>query len=344
MGRFDKLAKYLGLAAEKYGDDAAKVLEKVDSAELADALPPAERGDYIKALTEIYGDESKRRKAMAFPEKLSYTGTDREIRNLDPNINKNSLMGQGTYLTSDPKHANQFTNNETGNIMPVYVKEGKYLNVNENEGLSDELVDKLIEKMGKGKYSPKELEQLKLDIKALPNATKETALAKKIYDGDVTKLGKDLSKEGILGKKHYSKFPVDNPTETTLIKDPSNMRSQFAAFDPRFKDSSLFTAGGLAAPAASLNVNINPLEDIKKGLGYYEQAKEAVTKPLAQQLNISKNPEDEAAFNTILKAGLDPVNVVPGAAGLGLGAVQMLTPSEEEMRTNALKKLSGKGS
>jgi hypothetical protein len=338
MGRFDKLAKYLGLAAEKYGDDAAKVLEKVDSAELADALPPAERGDYIKALTEIYGDESKRRKAMTFPEKLSYTGTDREIRNLDPNINKNSLMGQGTYLTSDPKHANQFTNNETGNIMPVYVKEGKYLNVNENEGLSDELVDKLVEKMGKGKYSPKELEQLKLDIKALPNATKETALAKKIYDGDVTKLGKDLNKEGILGKKHYSKFPIDNPTETTLIKDPSNMRSQFAAFDPRFKDSPLLMAGAAAIP----QVDMNPIPSIKQGLEYYEKAKESLTKPLAKQLNIAKNPEDEAAFNDILKMGLDPANLVPGVSGAGLGAIQALTPSSDEMKIQALKKLSNR--
>ena len=54
---------------------------------------------------------------------------------------------------------------------------------------------------------------------------------------------------------------------------PENIRSTRAAFDPRFKGSSLLMAGGLAAPASTFNVDMNPLPDIKKGLGYYEQAK-----------------------------------------------------------------------
>jgi hypothetical protein len=358
MGRFDKLAKYLGLAAEKYGDDAAKILKKVDSPELAVDLPPTERGEYIQALTEIYGDAAKRRELTRRTVK-GFHGTSKRVDELDPNISKRSLLGKGTYITSDPEYANLYTNNETGNIMPVYLKEGKYLNINEDEGLSKELINKLVEKMGKDKYPPSRLKKIKQYLKMLENKDQEIGLLNSIYDGDVVKLGQDLSKEGILGKQHSGvlgdhnsyrniifkvKPAALNEQTATVIKDPVNMRSQFAAFDPRFDDSPLLMAGGLAAPAASLNVNMNPLEDIKKGLGYYEQAKEAVTKPLAQQLNISKNPEDEAAFNTILKAGLDPINAVPGAAGLGLGVVQMLTPSEEEMRINALKKLSGKGS
>lgn len=341
MGKFDKLAKFLGVAVEKYGDDAAKILEKIDNPELAVSLEGKPREEYLKALDQVYGNQAQRAESMGFGPEKYYHGTNQDIKEFNPNINKTSMLGEGSYLTSDPYYSNIFANSEKGNVLPLKIKKGNYLNENKSEGLANSIVNNLLENRGKNNFFPEDLKELKKSINKLPYDTKEKALLQSLYDDNVKQFGEDLTKENILGRKHYTNIYNEIPDETVVIKDPKNIRSEFAAYDPRFKDSSLLMAGGLAAPASTFNVDMNPLPDIKKGLGYYEQAKEAITKPLAQQLNIGKNPQDEQLFNTALKTGLDPVNYISGAAGLGLGAVQMLTPDENEIKLNALKKMQG---
>lgn len=153
---------------------------------------------------------------------------------------------------------------------------------------------------------------------------------------------REEGKKGVLFKNTYDPADPSNIVKQDIatVFEPNQIRSEFAAFDPRFKDSPLLMAGGLAGTQFS-PPDISPIPLIKQGLGAYEQAKEAVAKPLARQLNIGKNPEDEARIAGILSTVGDPINYIPGAAGAGLGALQMLTPSEEEIKKRALKNIGG---
>ena len=148
------------------------------------------------------------------------------------------------------------------------------------------------------------------------------------------KLGKNKWRE------HFDKsgHRVELPDDSIYVRKPNEVRSVHAAFDPRFKDSPLLMAGALAGQSP---VDMNPLEDIKKGLGYYEQAKEVISKPLARQLNLSGNQDDERTFNNILKTIIDPGNLVQGPVGGGISALQLLTPEDDKMKINALDKLIG---
>ena len=322
MGKFDKLTKFLGLAPTEYADDAAKLLEKVDTPELATSLKGDVREEYLKILDEIYGPKYKRGKdfsKLSFKEYADAVGSDKikqlikdgyDIRRLE----KSNLSGN--YLT-----------------YPSYdiTKDGKVVG-----GTAFDYIN------------PKDLKTLNVaGITSVDSAHRRKGLASAMYE-----YARSNSSNFIGGTKKI--IPSSNLTEygsalwdSGKLDDLSNSekivptfkrgevyRSADAAFDPRFKNSPLLMAGAAAVP-----IDMNPIGDIKKGLGYYEQAKEAITKPLAQQLNIGKNPQDEKAFNSILKTGLDPVNYVPGAAGAGLGAIQMLTPSDEEIQQQALQRL-----
>jgi len=314
MGKFDKLAKYLGLAIEKYGDDATKILEKIDNPELAVKLEGKPREQYLKALDEVYGEKVKRVSDMGFNPDTYYHGTPKEkIDAFDlGKAGENSGMktsGNAIWLSSDPKVAEQYAHNfpkpeENPNIMDLKLR-GKFKEI-------DDL----------NRYTGKER-------------------------GHINSLAKQKGNNGVIYKgitDNIWEGPLaPGPSDIVAVFEPNQIRSTRASFDPRFKDSSLIMAGGLAVPMGSQVVNMNPLDDIKTGLGYYDKAKEAITKPLAHQLNIAQNPNDERLINETLKTGLDPVNYIPGAAGIGLGALQMMTPSEDEMKLRALRKIETGG-
>lgn len=68
----------------------------------------------------------------------------------------------------------------------------------------------------------------------------------------------------------------------------------------------------------------NPIDILKTLFGKYEDAKDVVAKPLSKELNLSRNPDDQEILREVLKMGLDPINAIPGAAGVGAGAVQFM--------------------
>ncbi|MFM1781358.1 MAG: hypothetical protein RLZZ181_123 [Pseudomonadota bacterium] len=144
--------------------------------------------------------------------------------------------------------------------------------------------------------------------------------------------------------------------DITAVSDPSLVRSKFAAFDPRFKDLPGLMAGGAAMTMApqintafdDINkpMQVDPnlklsaqdaqkqsLDDLKYGLGKWEELKRKIAKPLARSLDLSggNDPQFQAIAETLFTTGLDPLNYVPGVAGLTAGATQLFTPSEEEM-------------
>lgn len=390
MGKFDTLAKALGLTVKKYGDDAAKILKKVDSPELATSLKGEARGDYLKALDEVYGPTEKRAAEMGFGPETYYHGTGKEFEKFDPKFH-GSHTGPGLtkdrfWFTDNPETAEIFSSSSAKLDVSrkAYEKEDqllrrqadvynklkssipkdfnlkklfntpenqlnvfkKYGDLNENQiNLIKEYnqLEELIAPIeNQRKQAMKESSGALLPVRLkLPKNLPEKDMGGKFWSESASEIP-----EGAIKLKNFREStPLENaPSATSIgLQNPSRIRSEFAAFDPRFKDSPLLMAGALAAPASQFDVSeeMNPLEKIKTGLGYYEKAKEAVTKPLASQLNISKNPQDEATINTLLKTGLDPVNFIGGPVGAGLGAIQMLTPSEDEIKKRVLKRMAG---
>ena len=124
MGKFDKLAKYLG-AKLNTADD---VLKHVDTAELATSLKGNERADYLKALNEIYGSQEKRIKAMGYSFKDYYHGTEHKgkidaFRESGTKRGDVAKYGNGLYVTDSPGYADQYAGHGEGQIFPLKIKE-----------------------------------------------------------------------------------------------------------------------------------------------------------------------------------------------------------------------------
>ena len=78
MGRFEALAKMLGLAEEavaKSAPETLSTLEKITTPEVSTSLQGAEKAEYLKALDEAYGDRAKRAKDLGFGDETYYHGT-----------------------------------------------------------------------------------------------------------------------------------------------------------------------------------------------------------------------------------------------------------------------------
>jgi hypothetical protein len=89
----------------------------------------------------------------------------------------------------------------------------------------------------------------------------------------------------------------------------------------------------MANPFSSSD-EMNPANLAKKGLGYYEKAKDALYRPLANQLDLTKDKSATDDMTDALKTIGDPVNFVPGGAGVALGAMQMATPKFEKIQNS----------
>ena len=79
MGKFDALAEALGLAVKKYGDDAAKILEKVDNPEVVANLSGKAKTQYGKALKETNSIDAFLAKN---PDVLYHSGPSKNIKKI----------------------------------------------------------------------------------------------------------------------------------------------------------------------------------------------------------------------------------------------------------------------
>jgi len=339
MGRFDALAKALGLALEKYGDDAAKILEKVDSPELATSLKGAERGEYLKALDDVYGDQAKRAKDLGFGEEIYYHGTKNKFDQFKPS--SGGSAGRSVYLTENKNVAERYRP-EGGAMFKGHIRNKDIMDLTVSDemglknlesaadklGVRDEF-DKMKFKGGNAYYDLMRAYENKNPnaFEGLRGAERENAFTEKVKELTGAK-GFKFSQNGI---ENYS----------TNVFDPKDIRSSKAAFDPRFKDSPLLMAGALAAPMGKQVVDMNPLQDIKAGFDVYDQGKEKLAKALASQINIGRNPQDEAYMTEAIKMGADPINFVPGAGGMGLGLIQAassMMPNKKDPIKTALER------
>jgi hypothetical protein len=61
-----------------------------------------------------------------------------------------------------------------------------------------------------------------------------------------------------------------------------------------------------------------------------EQLKGSVYGPLSKQLNLTKDPEQAKQIESALSMVADPINLIPGGAGLGAAGLQALGAEEKK--------------
>lgn len=294
------------------GDDAAKVLEKIDNPELATSLKGQERAEYLQALDEVYGPQAQRAKDMGFGKKDWFHGTEADIKSFDNEKLGSKMTGfttkEGHHFASKPEHATTYTfgAGPGGNIIPVKIKKPESAYYPDSSTL-----------MPSDAYTIKE----HFKQKNSPIVLKDIIDTNYSAYSDPEYLKTFGHKESDYG-------------DIAVVKNPSQIRSKFAAFDPRFKDSALLMAGAGAIPQADINP-MDALKGIKENIAEpvvekYNKLKSYVTGPLARQMNLSKDPEIEKGLKQGLDMGLDPVNLIPGGAGVGAGLLQLLGEKDEE--------------
>jgi hypothetical protein len=163
----------------------------------------------------------QRAEAMGFNvREPMYHGTQKEFTKFDLSKHGSATdkgdFGQAVYVTTDPDIAKVYaldskTNNQGSQTLPLLIKEGKQYKVNGQQGMNE-----LIEKLGG-------------EDKWFELTNNPKAYAKAIKD-----LGFDSVRD-----RGYAQ---------TAVYDPKNIRSKFAAFDPKKANSPDLLAGALAVP------------------------------------------------------------------------------------------------
>lgn len=163
----------------------------------------------------------QRAEAMGFNvREPMYHGTQKEFSQFDLGKHGSATdkgdFGQAVYVTTDPDIAKVYafdskTNNQGSQILPLLIKEGKQYKVNGQQGMNE-----LIEKLGG--------EDKWFDLTNNPEA----------YAKAVKDLGFDSVRD-----RGYAQ---------TAVYDPKNIRSKFAAFDPKKSNSPDLLAGAMAVP------------------------------------------------------------------------------------------------
>jgi phosphoglycolate phosphatase-like HAD superfamily hydrolase len=198
----------------------AKVIPAAERMLIAqkNAALPAEKGGLGLAPDNT---QWQRAEAMGFNvREPMYHGTQKEFTQF--NLAKHGSatdkgdFGQAVYVTTDPDIAKVYafdtkTNNQGSQVLPLLIKEGKQYKVNGQQGMNE-----LIEKLGG-------------EDKWFELTNNPEAYAKAIKD-----LGFDSVRD-----RGYAQ---------TAVYDPKNIRSKFAAFDPKKANSPDLLAGALAVP------------------------------------------------------------------------------------------------
>lgn len=70
------------------------------------------------------------------------------------------------------------------------------------------------------------------------------------------------------------------------------------------------------------SVDMSPLNDIKAGYEKYKEFKDKLFGAAADQMDLTKDKSATEDIKGVLSTVLDPVNAIPGAAGLGAAALE----------------------
>ncbi len=284
---------------------AKSVLDQVDEVEKAVALTGKERDAYLQALDRVYGEKSQRIADMGFESTPYYHGTTfkgpiSEFRESGTKKGDIAKYGQGVYVTSSPNYASQYAGFDEGQVLPLRIKQQKTFN-------------------------PADLDQAKEILKELG------------YDKAIQTSKLRSSEEGMnllektLGKKDWSSaiqkagYRVSLPDDLIDVTAKNNVRSEFAAFDPRFAKSGNLLAGAGAIPVAT---QVNPLNALSSLVEKYRQAQEQAANVITETVSKPFGQPDEMQ-KAIGQIVFDPLNAVPGVAGAGLSVIDLITPRKK---------------
>jgi len=212
-----------------FTDDIAKILERNDQ--------PI--GDLAKGLDESL--RMGRAKDMGFDvDKTWYRGTDKDYKR----------SKKDSFYSSDPEFAEQFTYG-TGPIAPVYAK-GKIFNANNQDEVSAVLA---------------KMDELNAHAKANPytDAVSYYPYARDVLEGgvargDAHKIEQEIVQQALKELGYDGTKLMEGGVENLMMFNPKNIRSKFAKFDPRKKNSANVLAGAGAGFLASQLMGQDPNE------------------------------------------------------------------------------------
>lgn len=223
---------------------AEEILARIKTPEAAAALKGSERQAYLDALTQAFGSRESRAAEMGFDlGRPQYHGTRADFGEFKvPKDPVAAKYGLGVYSTPNPSLASGYAmQGQGGSVMPL-VTAGKRF-----DSESPAAVDAVLSQMGlPNKPLRRSLERFSDDGR---NNLNRIVQNNRTIDPAANKESviRSLEKAGYSG--------VDVPSEQIAMTiDPSSIRSKFAAFDPRFKDSAnlLATATGAALVGSML--------------------------------------------------------------------------------------------
>ncbi len=250
MPILDKLTQLLSDLSKLVPNEAAqKALRETD---------PEKYKQYLKLLDEAYGSKVNRAEQMGFGKDTWYhgspTGTIEDFKYSDINNDH-----PASFFAQDPKFAEQFATREFGDdvleegtVYPVKISPKNTFDYENPEHLKD-IITKL-------ENSP----EFKNNIKFNGQVDRTGYYKKNIKDGNWGTIEDGRIQDLIQDSGYDSYFLKENNNKNIALKDPSQIRSINAAFDPRFKDSKNILAG-LGAGAVGLGVLAAPTEEAEAG-------------------------------------------------------------------------------
>ena len=178
----------------------------------------------------------------------AYTGTNQDIRSLDPSKAKYAREGSGSWASENPEFANSYAGRPDGNVMPLRINTSKFgeldaANSNWNKIPSDEPI-----RHANGTDSTMS-EYIESVFDDFGNTNLASNIARKMGD-------KGLIVNNVKDYGGYVRGAGDVPEFATnfAIHDPSQVRSRWAAFDPfRRHEADLLAGvgvGGMLDPQA----------------------------------------------------------------------------------------------
>jgi hypothetical protein len=167
----------------------------------------------------------------------AYTGTNQDIRSLDPSKAQFAREGSGSWASENPEFANSYAGRPDGNVMPLRINTSKFgeldaLNSNWNKIPSREPI-----RHADGTDSSMS-EYIQSVFDDFGNTNLASNIARKMGD-------KGLIVNNVKDYGGYVGGAGDVPEFATnfAIHDPSQVRSRFAAFDPMRRHEADILAG-----------------------------------------------------------------------------------------------------
>ena len=303
----------------------AEILAKIDTPEKAVGLIGPEREAYLKALTETFGDQATRAKDMGFGEQVYYHGSPADDIQAFKKGDPRQVGEFGIFAAEDPKFAKKFiggklvddsgTTEGAGSIYPLQIRTEKSLDTTKRFKGREELLDDLVS--GRGSLVPEAQariqEHLKKEMKSKTNNW-----------GPIEQF--DISKK-IKDKGYDSVSVTEKGSKNIAVKDPNQIRSTNAAYDPRFKDSDLIMAAKEAPSKGVVSTVLDKLGapqryafgKAREALGLGEDTQDSGSFDIVQALaDRAGLPEDSSLVNAgkaVASAGLDvfadPLSLIP---------------------------------